>query len=514
MNKIQSFSYGVVCVVGTALFAFLTLASFVFTQYMPLLAQERPINRMDTLPGNLLTVAVFLLLIFGLKRLEGRVPERVARSAECFLVAAAVLWVAGWGGWWINSLDRVPEGDQAFLCAAATYFMEGDYSFLGAGGYCQIYPHQLGLIAFLELFFSVVGRNNYLAFEWLNVFFAAASVFLGYRFLRETELARTARILYCLLIPGCVPLIFYTSWVYGDIPSIFFTMLAVSLAVRYQKRRRWSSLVGMVLSGVCAVLVRKNSLILLIALLILSVLYAMRNRKAQLLLAAIAAVVLSLFCYQGIYRMYEYRSGYELGKGLPVNSWIAMGLEENGGVCGWYNNMPKEVLNSLELDYAATEAVMKETIGERLRYFAAEPKQAVRFFGKKILSQWNDPLYQSLYFSAKSIEENPPETGSLAEKLYSAEGEALIGGLADRMQLLVYLGVLFYFLTAVRRTEQPLSLLPAVMILGGFFFSVIWEAKARYIFPYYVMMYPLAAAGYDRIAAKMTRKAVQKRFQR
>ena len=31
---------------------------------------------------------------------------------------------------------------------------------------------------------------------------------------------------YNILMAGCLPLIFYTPWVYGDIPSIFFAMLA------------------------------------------------------------------------------------------------------------------------------------------------------------------------------------------------------------------------------------------------------------------------------------------------
>ena len=37
--------------------------------------------------------------------------------------------------------------------------------------------------------------------------------------------------------------------------------------------------------------------------------------------------------------------------------------------------------------------------------------------------------------------------------------------------------------------------LPAITILGGFLFSIIWEAKSRYVLPYYVLMIVYAAYG-------------------
>ena len=56
--------------------------------------------------------------------------------------------------------------------------------------------------------------------------------------------------------------------------------------------------------------------------------------------------------------------------------------------------------------------------------------------------------------------------------------------------------MLCYFVFAVKKDSNILQHMLAVAMIGGFLFSIIWEAKARYIFPYYVMMYPLAAVGY------------------
>lgn len=42
-----------------------------------------------------------------------------------------------------------------------------------------------------------------------------------------------------------------------------------------------------------------------------------------------------------------------------------------------------------------------------------------------------------------------------------------------------------------------------IVILGGFLFYLFWEAKSRYIFPYFMMMIPMAACGWDLFLQKL-----------
>lgn len=501
---LQSLAYGILRVTGAGIFLFLTGAGLIYSQYMLPNAQELPLNRPDKPLGNLLAAGILISIVVLIILLERKLSASERKWAAAVFLMISILWTGFWGFWWIGSLDRLPEGDQAFLYAGASYFQEGNFSFLGPGGYCEMYPYQLGLTALLELLFLVVGTYQYFAFEVICVFLSMGIVLLGYCLMKELAAPAGARILYCLLIMGCIPLICYTSWVYGEIPSIFFIMLTAWLAVRWHNHGGKWCLAGMILAAVMAVLVRKNSMILLAAFSILAVLYTIRYRSWQIAAAVLLAITGSWLSYQGIYKMYEYRSGYEHNSGLPVNSWIAMGMMENGGVCGWCNNMPKEVLNSLNYDYQATEKAMSGRIEESLKKFVKNPRYAAYFYGKKILSQWNDPLYQSIYFSAKSLEHDRPKPGSFLDGLYhGAEEHERVLGFADRMQFVIYLGMLLYYLLAIGKKSQPLELLLAVVIIGGFFFSILWEAKARYIFPYYVMMYPLAATGYFKLAERI-----------
>lgn len=51
----------------------------------------------------------------------------------------------------------------------------------------------------------------------------------------------------------------------------------------------------------------------------------------------------------------------------------------------------------------------------------------------------------------------------------------------------------------MRKDSNILHHVLAITMLGGFFFSILWEAKARYILPYYITMFPYAVIGYEEL---------------
>lgn len=496
-EKIQCLAYRVIQAAGAGIFLGLTYYSLRYSQYMFPQMREFPIDVRGITVYNILAAGILCFVVFVLMRSEAKLTERGKMWIEHIFLTASMCWAVGGGFWWVNSLNRIPVGDQAFVYGGACYFLEGQYSFLSPGGYCSMYPHQLGMIALLELLFFITGTCSYYTVEAINILLAGGIVLLGYGLMRELSTSFAARIFYCLFVAGCVPLICYTNWIYGDMPSIFFTMLTAWFVLRWHRCSRKQYLAGIVAAAVMAVLVRKNSLIFLIALFLLAVIYVIRYHRWQLLLTVVLAGACSFLVYQGIFKMYEVRSGYEHCDGFPANSWIMLGVLEQDGLCGWYNNLQKEVLYATDFDYEETEIIIAGFIRERLHVFIENPQYARWFYKNKILSQWNDPLYQSIYFSAKTLEQNSPEPGSFLDGLYNRpEVHDRVFRFADIMQFLVYFGMLLYYLFAVRKERQPLEYFLAVTIIGGFFFSILWEAKARYIFSYYVMMYPLAVTGY------------------
>lgn len=488
----------VVRITGSLIFLYLIWHAFRYTHYMTPFGDEKPLCVPDSRSRNLLGLLAAVCATAVLMYFEKKADRRLQRILCRVTLAAAMLWIAVAGLWWISSSAHVPEGDQAFIYGGASYFIEGRYFFLEKRGYFSIYPFQLGLTALCELVFRVVGAYNYKALEIICVAFAVGSVYMGHRIVWQITESTAAVIGYNILMMGCLPLILYTSWVYGDIPSIFFALLAAWMLIEYTSKKKKRYLVVLAFALIFAMLVRKNSLILLVAICLASVLYALRHRDVKVFLTLALAAVCAYGLYQGIYRMYEIRSGVEHYDGIPAVAWVTMGMtaEEDCEMYGWYNNYTKDLFLALEGDSELTASVAKQDLENKLKAFRNDPAFAGHFFKEKILSQWNEPLYQAVFFNAERPEDDGgPEPGSLAEKV---GGDYFVSVLAvcDRWQFIVYVGMLLYFLLAVKRDSNILQHVLAITLIGGFFFSMIHEAKARYIFPYYVMMFPFAVYGY------------------
>ena len=107
-----------------------------------------------------------------------------------------------------------------------------------------------------------------------------------------------------------------------------------------------------------------------------------------------------------------------------------------------------------------------------------------------------------MFFSSQYYEDIRPQPDSFLEKLGTEYFVTLLG-ICDRLQFILYVGMLCYFIFAVKKDSNILQHMLAVTMIGGFLFSIMWEAKARYIFPYYITMYPLAAIGYWQAIAKV-----------
>ncbi len=483
--------------VGAAIFLALTWYAMRYTQYIvPVFYEETPVNTVDSMWKNLLAAAVCVMGVALLLKLEKRLSEKIKHRLNVTAIIALSLWIALAGLWWLTLTDRQPVGDQAFIYGGASYFMEGQYGFLDKGGYFDIYPHQLGLTFLVELLIRVAGYENYRACQLVCVAMAVGIGIMGWLLIGRLTRYKMLSVCYCLLMFCCLPLIFYTGWVYGDVPSIFFMLLTAVSLLYYEDtgRRRWLAL--LVFSVVMAVLVRKNSLIMVIALLLSAGVYAIVKKDKKLFAALALAAVLPWLAYMGIYKMYEVRSGYEYrGAGIPAVSYLAMGMQEDDGKYGWYTLYGRTLYSQYECDSRLAAEVSQKDIRERLDYFVQHPSYAWQFYREKILSQWNQPLYESMFFSAQYAENKQPAPDSLEAKLHGQYFPKILD-FCDRMQFIMYFGILCYYLFAIKKKSDILQHMSAATIIGGFLFSIIWEAKARYILPYYIMMYPLAVVGY------------------
>ena len=138
-----------------------------------------------------------------------------------------------------------------------------------------------------------------------------------------------------------------------------------------------------------------------------------------------------------------------------------------------------------------------ENVRRRVDGMLHEPGYLKVFCGYKILSQWNEPLYQAAYYNLDHDEVHMEKLVSSVDRIMAFHfGEFLF--LEDKIQLIIYFGMLLYFMFSLfmGETDDLTHHILAVTIIGGFLFSIIWEAKARYILPYYMLMFPASMEGY------------------
>ena len=188
---------------------------------------------------------------------------------------------------------------------------------------------------------------------------------------------------------------------------------------------------------------------------------------------------------------------------MPKSLWVAMGMQEGERAEGWYNEFNFDTYVNSDCDPAASDAMAREAIGESLQQFQKDPAYAARFYLKKTLSQWNEPTYEALWVN----QFHSGDFSTIVQSIYTGKLYQVLSEYMNLFQLLVFAAV-FAGLLIGRKGEnrwQLPELFLSMVILGGFFFHTLWEAKSQYIFPYFVCMLPGAAAGLAGALKKIQR---------
>lgn len=395
------------------------------------------------------------------------------------------------GTFYVLKNPYYPVGDQISTTAFSAYCREGNFIMLCNGGYIGMHQHQKGLGALYEIVFAIFGNFNYTPAKILHVLWWMLTIYAGYQYLKLTTDRAVFRLEYCVLLLGCIPYLIFLPYIYGDILSISFCMVLLWAAAAYERfgQKRYLALAAFV--SAIAILARKNTLIVLVAVGIYAVLLCLKKKKIQCMLFGLAAILAATLSLKAVDVMYEYRSGYPSGIGIPSILYVAMGLQETNGEAGVYNRYHQATFAENDFQQAPAAQQGKEYIRERLAEFAENPGMAVEFFKKKLEGQWIVPLFESLR-STDSFAEDKVLPSYIAD-LYYGRTHDVVWKAANYYQSIMYLAGLAFTISAGvawwKKKEVPVSIwLPMIAIVGGFLFSIIWEAQSRYVFPYYVFL--------------------------
>lgn len=470
---------------------FNTLFSMLQTTYMELyLDTEKPLYKADS-PALLLVLAILFIVLSRYLLKKYTANSKISKIFEKFaLIFSVILCLL------IIFIYRVHVAcDSEALSKIAIAFLNGDYSGFSGDSYLAHYPHQLGMIALLELVYFIFGINNFTVLQFLNVIAIFTVIYFLHRITEELFHNFQIQILLSVLCIGLLPLYLYTTFIYGDIPGMGFVVPAIYLIIRYLNTKKRSLLIPASLCMCFAVLLKSNNTVILVASVIILVLFSIKEKDCFSLIFAAALLLLPTFGTTCVNSYYAKAAGLsEIPNGIPKIAWVAMGLQENEYIeNGWYNSYNWSVYSSCGLDPAKTTEVCTESIKESIRSFLAAPRSGIRFFYKKFISQWNDPGFQS-QITNEWYSRHRDDHSSLALYLIYGNGRLILEWLMNVYHFWVLLGASVGTMIHFKKHSLPAAFL-ILCVFGGYFFHMFWEAGGRYGLGYFVLCVPMAAYG-------------------
>lgn len=476
------------------LFFILTLFSFVISWVNTELHEEHLHWVKDSILCNLVGLTIVCVVILLIKKNAKRFTKiNMKKVAVIVSVIASLISI-----WWIVAVNVSPVDDQRKVCMAASQINSGIYIMFEKGGYLAECPHQLGLVTLLRLLFKIFGDGNYRVFQVLSAIALGFIIYSSYKITAIISKSEVAGLVTLVLMMLCLPLFLYVPYVYGEILSIAFILCAFLLLLKsiMETGQKQYILYGIMIFG--AVMVRKNSLVPIIAMIVVILIRLLVERKIKyiiLLLVTIMSMFLQSFIMHQIYDKYL----YDDAKAIPSILWVSMGTNDEWRHAGWYDGSVYRVFEENDCNPVIASEKAKEILKAFIGFCQAYPKDGINFYMRKITAQWIAPMYQSIVMN-HNIE---GQQNKFAEWIYSPEHSwKYLDAWMNIHQLTVFLMILIWLIKRWKEPGYIQDYLLLIAVFGGFLFSIIWEAKSRYVFPYYVMMIPMAAVAIESIFSK------------
>ena len=552
-NIIYRLGLNIVMLLTLLLSMLLFAGSFLTTCYADNMETQQVLLRPDNPLWNLLELAGFGLLFCGCLYLYEKIGEKFRRG----LLVFTLTFVFGLGVLLILFGRTVPAADALSVYNAAAEWILGNTDIIHPTvSYLSYYPQQIGLMAFLELLLRIWNLTGLSVPAWhfiklVYVCLLCGAIWFQYLSLQYLWPENYKNISCCYLVLVCcnLPMIMYSSFVYGEIPSFAALSVGCYLLLRLlgSSSRILFTGFGSILFLTLSVMLRKNSLIPVIAVLLVLLFEALRpgrNGKMRLglLIMAVCLAVTSVGILPLVQKCYEKKAGNTLSSGVTAMSYLAMGMQEASRGCGWYNGFNIDTYDTAGMDTALANEISRLAIDERLTYFREHPGYTADFYLHKHLSQWADGTYASRQATLATY----GGRSAFFKEVY--EG-SLSGGYIEwcnAWQNALYLGVLVFCIGSLKkrrkskvvghmadqtaghtagctadqmaehttgRTADPIVghtagrtadrpgtdhlyvYVGLIAVLGGFLFHTFWEANSRYIFSYSLLLMPYCGAG-------------------
>lgn len=499
--KIQEFiSSAVIVIVAVIIFliGFFAIGKTAFFDTVINFANEKTSIKTDNIFLNIIfTLLSLLVLYFLYKKVLPKINKKI-------LFVLMLVFTLSVGLVWINYLKLKPISDQSMVVYCAEKILDHDLeSILDPGNYLSRNPHQLGFVLLIASIFKIFNTRNVIfvqVFTVLTTFISVITMYFIVKELFEEEIIHKLSTLFISFFG--IYFAFFSPHVYGNLSGLAFALIAVLFTLKFTDSNKAWHLAIVAISITISYLLKNNYEIFLIAIIIELGLKALRDLKLKPLIGIVCILVTVFSVKTIVYTCFEKATNYSLDNGVPVISYIYMGIAEPQTLTpGWYTGDVEYIYNAAEYDKEKTEEITDELLEERTEYLTENPKYTFEYFKSKIQTTWLNPTFQTIWCSTPSLilDLDPAYNNYIAPKkllisivtghAYDLEERAM-----DIYQILVFLSASFALFASFKEGNLKKMFLP-IIFLGGFTFHLIWETKSIYVLQYFYLLVPYAVFG-------------------
>ena len=455
-------------------------------------------------------IGLLVLTILGLLVLI-RKDVRLSNVNTKFIVGILLVFTTVLPAVWVTTVQSIASGETASMLGAAREAVEGTYKrftdpYASNYSYFQFYPFQLGYVFFAEILFRIFGAESTdILMQFPNII-ALDFAYVGLVMLTQKLFNRRGLTnMTALMLMVCFQPMFITTLTNGVLIGLALAIWAVFFTVKLMQEEKLLYGGLAVLLMTLAVLIKYTYMVVLIAVVIALALHLIG--KFRIIPLAVAALM--ILCPIGgqllLEQSYGGSSGAELGTKVTPTLYAMIGVTESETsprYAGWFTFDGVNMLAKHNLDEAAANEEAQGVIEEKREALKNEGR-LFEFYRSKLLSEINEPSFQSIWVSQvrqhdfpEATAENPNPFPELAKSVYT-------GGLSrifDRW-FNYYNMVVFFGFTAgmawlvIRKKLNPGTIILPVAVFGGLLYHTICEAKSQFMLPFFVMLIPFAAYG-------------------
>lgn len=404
---------------------------------------------------------------------------------------------------WSNTTSGRPSGDQQIIYNMAKSYVEGNNENLYKSEYLAKYPGQRSLVTMYILIMKLVNSTDYVWLYLANILANVLSIFALYLILKKlSEKYATNKVLFTILTLTFIPMILLCNFIYGDIIGLALILFSVYFIMEYTKKNnKIFGIISAILASI-AMMFRMNYIIFVIAMIIYLVLNFKKENIFRQIMYIIIFIAIILIPYKLVGAYVTERLNLDKEATIPTSSFLYIGVYDGERGAGWYS---QEAMKVAQTDVKNAKNYYPPILKERVKYLATHPLEGFRFYKNKIVSMWTDNAFQCIFYNLpvhldgmpKELYDSAINENEFYSNYFVEKGSEQIKIYMKGIVLLVFTLSLINLLKYKKELSNE-AILMITIFLGGFFFHVLWEAKSRYVIPYFVVLIPIACISLNK----------------